>query len=257
MRTVFALFLICTGVLFAKFEEGTIHFKLKTSQAEGTMELKASPEASRTRLDIKAEQGIKMQLDFLMRHKEPNLVYQMNPGSKSYSVLDLSKMPQGSGDTDPKKIKVKKLGEEKVLGYKTSHVMVETPDQTSELWITKDIDLYETLTNIMKANPSGGEQVAIFKALEKEGLQGFPLKSITQAGEEKILLEVTKIDAGKLPKNTFEIPKDYKKAESNQIMMEQMMNPENMKALQKMMEENMTPAQREALEKMMREQGAQ
>jgi hypothetical protein len=237
-------------IVSAGFKEGLIVFKITHSQGSGTMEFRASEKASRTLLKM-TQMQMTINMDFLIKHDNPNIIYQINEDAKSYSVMDLSKLPQlKSGEGSKKDYKVTKLGEEKLLGYKTVHVMVEGENLKEEMWVSKEIDLYKVMKKIQSANQQSAGQLDAYKALEKKGMEGFPLKSISYHGKEKIVTEITKLEKKKFPKSIFNIPADYKKTEGMGNMLD-MGSMQDLQNLQEMMQQNMTPEQIEQLNKMM------
>jgi hypothetical protein len=166
--------------------------------------------------------------------------------------MDISQMPQLIQEQEKKSdFTVKKLGTEKILGYQTSHVRVESKEQKMEMWISKEFEVYKKLKDLMSANPQAAGQMSAFEALKEKDLHGFPLKTVVYHGKEKTEMKAVKIEEKKYPQDLFSIPQGYTKTEGFGNMLGQMGSPQNMEAMKEMMEKNMTPEQLEELRKMM------
>ncbi|MBF0433143.1 MAG: DUF4412 domain-containing protein [Fibrobacteria bacterium] len=237
---------VCAG-----FSEGLILFKLHNPQGAGTIELKISKNATRTKMNI-TQMQMNVEMDMLVKHDNPNIVFQINDKNKSFSKMDLSKYQQQASDKKGlEDFKIKKLGTENILGYKSEHVLLEKEGQKIEMWVTKEIEVYEILKKIQSANKQATEQIEAFKALEKKGLAGFPMKTITYHNNQKMEMEVVKIEAKTFPASIFTVPENYKETSGMAGMMGQLGSQQNMQAIQEMMQKNMTPEKMEEMKKMM------
>ncbi len=248
-------FLLLSTVCYGKFSEGQIEMSINNAMGKGDLVLKVSPKAARYSVNMNAA-GMKITMAFLVKYDKPNVVYQLDDANKTYSIMDLSQL----GAKEPKKavktsVKVTKLGTETLLGYKTTHVKVESNGNISEMWVTKEIGLYEMMKKIMKSSKGAKEQYNMYLAMEKKGYTGFPLKSIYGSGEQKITTLVTKVEKKKWPAHFFEIPKGYKKTEGAGSIMNQLGSGQNMEALKKMIQKNMTPEQMKQMQEMMKKMG--
>ncbi|MFC1585879.1 DUF4412 domain-containing protein [Fibrobacterota bacterium] len=256
MTTLF-LTALCLQSVSAGFKQGFIQFKLANPQGSGVVELKISEKA--TRSTIKMDQlQMKISMDFLIMHDNPNLIYQINDESKTYSVMDLSHIQSQAEKSPPAQdIVVKKLGEENILGYKTTHVRVIQDGQEVDMWVSKDIEVYSVLKKLQAANSQASSQLEAYKALEKKGLEGFPMKTVINHKGTKTTMEVVKLEEKSFPQNTFKVPNGYTQTQGFGNILEGLSSPENMQALQKMMQENLTPEKIEELKKMMEKAGQQ
>ncbi len=268
--TLFAL-LLSAGPVLAEFE-GVLEMKMTMAAKDGegggggTMNVAVAKAGTRSEMNMQmGPMTVKMVM--LQKNATPDLLYQINDGSKTYSEIDLAKMRELAGQQpDTHKYTVEKLGQETILGYKTQHVMVKDKTAeadagvTTELWTAKDLLDYETFSKLQARRGKAAGQEALVKALKDAGVDGLPLKYImTTADGSKVTMEVVKADKKSLPATTFEIPEGYTKAEGGMMgMMGGMSGPQADEARKKMGEamKNMTPEQREMIEKMMKRRQA-
>ncbi len=244
-KAAFLFLFVFSLSAFPNFTEGTIKMNMKTAQGDGNIDLKISKEAVLSIVNMGLGQ-LRMEMEFLIKMDELSKIIQIDRGMKTYRVIET---PESGAGEDPGQMEVKKLGTKKILGYDCNHISVTGKGFKSELWVSKDIDLYGTLKKIQALNKSSSNQQAIFKALEDKKLEGFPLKMWWQDNQgQKVDFSVTEIKKEKHPSSLFEIPKDFKKTENNPVM-----SPQNIQNLKQMFE-NLSPEQQEAIRKMMQGQ---
>lgn len=256
---------VAASTAFAQFE-GNLEMKVSTtdgegnSQTSGTMKMAVSKAGARTEMNM-AMGGMTMNMVMLFKTDNPNVLYKINDANKSYMEINLAKMREmAPRQQNEDKVTVTKLGEEKLLGYKTQHVLVVQGEMTNEMWTAKDFMDFATYS---KLQPAGARKKAsseaLTKALKDAGADGMPLKSVTPTGDGgKATMEVVKADKQSLPAATFEIPAGYTKSAGGMMdMMGGMSGPkadEAHKAMEDAMK-NMTPEQREMMEKAMKAHG--
>jgi hypothetical protein len=271
---LYALLLSATPAL-ADFE-GVLEMKMTMGAkgAEGggggTMSVSVATAGIRSEMDMKMG-AMEMKMVMLQKNANPDLIYQINDGSKTYTEIDLTKMRGLTGQpaTAPE-YSVETLGQETILGYQTKHVLVKEKGaeagagMTTELWTAKDLLDYETFSKLQARRGKAAGQEALVKALKDAGADGLPLKSIaTMPDGAKVTMEVVKVDKKSLAASTFEIPAGYTKTEGGMMgMMGGMSGPGEDDAKKKMAEaqekmqealKNMSPEQREMIEKMMKQ----
>ena len=135
--------------------------------------------------------------------KDKNQSYQLDRANKTYTVMNASK------SSDDAKVEVTKTSETmKVLNYNCTKYLIKVSKNekttTQVCWATteiKDID-FSGLTN----QRMGGNGNAMFY----KDVEGVPLKMEVEQPEGKVTMEVTDILKGKLDKNDFSIPSDFK-----------------------------------------------
>jgi hypothetical protein len=270
MKNTFSLailaLLVATVPGRAEFE-GVLEMKMSiadsagASQGGGTMKVAVAKAGARSEANMQMAQ-MTMKMVTLFKNDEPNTLYLLNDASKTYSVMDLARMQAMTGSSQPEETYVvKKLGEEKLLGYKTVHVLVTGSNQsTNEMWNAKDFLDYETFSKLQSRAGKSAKSENLNKALKEAGAEGMPLKFVQLASDgTRTTMEVLKADRQSLPASTFEIPAGYTRSAGG--MMNALSGPQadEMKAkmdeAKKRMDEamkNMTPEQREMMEKMMK-----
>ncbi len=268
MKNLLFLATLLCGLSFsasAQFE-GEVQMKITAKDGGGTMTMFISKHAVKTEMNLSAEK-MKMQMASLMKMDNPNIIYLINDKSKSYSEIDLKEMEKmAQGMTRPKETyKVQKLGKEKILGYDCDHILVSDSDSEMEMWIAKGIMDYDTFKKFNQSQQDNGLE----KALKDAGVLGMPLKQIVGKGTAaESTMEVVKINRGKLPAATFDIPKGYKKTEGglmgagmdmmpdeNKAQLRESlknMSPEEKKQMKEALK-NMSPEQRKMMEQMLNE----
>ncbi len=211
LRTLTLSLLLGTAA-FAQFE-GNLDIKLSMEAGGGDLKLQVSKPGTRIDMTINAHplpQPIRMTL--LMRADQPSKAYMLNDQQKTFSEINLEEAAKMSSSEPGKPYTVKVGAKEKILGYNATHVTLTRPNEKVEMWITKDLDVYKVFKQLQSVNPQMGGEAELFQALEKAGLQGFPLKSQIVREGETVTMETRKVEKKALPASLFEIPKDYKKA---------------------------------------------
>jgi hypothetical protein len=265
---------------FAQFE-GQLEMKMTLTDKDGgslgggTMNIAIAKAGVRSEMNMqRGPMGIKMVM--LKKTDTLDKVYNINDAARTYSEVDLTKVRSLAGQQQQPTTDytVEKLGEEKLLGYTTQHVLVKPKNATAEagqaieMWTAKDFMDYETFSRLQSHHGRASSQEGMAKALKDAGAEGMPLRSVSTAPDgAKSTMEVVKAEKKSLPASTFEIPAGYTKSEGGIMeMMGNMTGPqaeENRKKMEesnKKMNEalkNMTPEQRQMFENMMKQRGAQ
>jgi hypothetical protein len=254
-----ALVILSTSVsAFADFE-GVVEMKLSITDKAGStvgggsMNLAISKAGSRMEMNMQAPMAMK--LVRLTKTDSPDKVYQIDDAGRTYSEADVSKNAETTKlNEDKEPWTVKKLGEEKILGYKTQHVMVTHQQETRELWTSKDLIDYSTYSRLQASRGRMGGEEGMLKALKDAGADGMPLKAVVSLAEMKTTAEIVKVDKKSLPPATFEIPAVYTKTTGDYRGFSS--SDPRLRNARKQMDEalkNMTPEQREMFEKAMKQ----
>jgi hypothetical protein len=137
-----------------------------------------------------------------------DVVYMINDKDKTYSEVKKSE-----SNDDNKTYEVKKLGEEKVNGYKCVHALVTEGKETHEVWNTKDIADYAKYSEGMKNNRRLGSAKRE-QALKDAGCDGLPVKTVHKGNEREgdMTMELVKLEKKNFSKSDFEIPAGYTKS---------------------------------------------
>jgi len=154
-----------------------------------------------------------MNMVTLCKAETPDLLYRINDQAKTYSEIDLSQggsIPPQRQDAET--YQIKRLGEEKLLGYKTMHLLISYKNASNEVWATKELLDSTSFDRLLTRPGKSGAEELMSKALKDAGVDGMPLKSILWAEDgSKTTMEAVKIEKKTLPGWTFEIPAGYEK----------------------------------------------
>jgi len=234
------LLVLCTAALPALAFEGVIDTKMTVSgkemQMTGTGTITIKGLNYRMDMDMNAPTGA-TRMTSVVRADQPGITYLFNDRSKTYQKLDASK--EGS-DADWAKWKVKRLGKETVAGRTTEHVQLQKDDNSDAMEVWVDTQLVSA-SDIAKSFSRGGGN-GWWKALEKAGLAGVPLKFVAHGkdGKEQAVWEATKVTAKSVPSSTFDVPAGYTEGQGGFGAMGggamNKLTPEQQKQLQEMME---------------------
>ena len=267
--------LVSAAPVLAQFE-GVLEMKTTMAGSDGegagggTMKMAVGKPGVRMELNTKAG-PMSINWVMLVKSDTPNVLYRIDDAKKTYTELDVTNAQAMAGQKDGSSTyTVEKLGEEKIMGYTTQHVLLKEKNplkakgMTSEMWIATGFADYELLSKVRGG--AGGDK-GIAKALKDAGADGLPLKSIyTTSNGGSIKTEVVKIEKQSLPSSTFEIPAGYTKTEGGIMGMMGGVSGQGAEeagkkmtdAQEKMQEalKNMSPEQRQMIEKMMKQRQA-
>ena len=186
--------------------------------------------------------GIPFQMTMLWRADEPSVTYLLNDEAKAYMKHDISQVKAAEGDTP----KVEKLGRTTFLGHSVERVKVTFNNgKASELWI--DTSLHFPSAALAAFAQQQGEKNSSWRALEKAGVLGIPLKELNGASG----WEATSVEKKSVPKAMFQIPADFHEAKDPLDLA----SPGQQAALKKQRDDalkNMTPEQRAKYEELMK-----
>lgn len=262
MKRLLPASLILLSALFSAHAdfEGTLEMKLTmttedgTAVGGGTMNLSVGKPGSRMEMNMQSPMPMKMTM--ITRTDAPDKVLQLNDNARTYTEVNVAKdtnTPASTSDKGP--WNVKKLGEEKLLGYKTQHVLVTHGQETWELWTSKDLIDYATYRKLQSSRGRMGGDEHMVKALKDADADGMPMKAIVKQGEMKSTIEVVKADKKSLPASTFEVPVGYTKTSGGVPNFGRSADPRMNDAIRRRDEalKSLTPEQRELYEKMMKQ----
>jgi hypothetical protein len=181
-------------------------------------------------------------LTMVWQASDPNNFYLLNPANQTYLKHDISKVQNAAGATEGPK--VEKLGPATFLGHSVQKAKVTfSGGRTQELWV--DTSLHFPASALALFGQERGSQNSPWKALEKAGINGIPLKDIDAEGKSG--WEATNVEKKSLPASLFQIPPGYHEAKSALDML-----PAEQQAALKAKMDAMTPEQRAKLEEAMK-----
>ncbi|MBA3664263.1 MAG: DUF4412 domain-containing protein [Bacteroidetes bacterium] len=234
-KIVFAAIAICFAAITGAQNGAHMEYKITSSNGtSGTVKMNYSEYGSLMDFNMVIPQmpGGGMQMKHLTQKSNPDVVYSLNDKDKTYSE---QKTKEAASD-DSKTYTVKKLGEEKVNGYKCVHAMVTEGKESHEVWNTKDIAEYEKYSESFRSNKKLGSQKRE-QALKDAGCDGMPVKTVHKGNEREgdMTMELVKYEKKNFSKGDFEIPVGFTKGGSSA-------SPAGMKSAEDI--RNMTPEER-------------
>ena len=254
MRLVaLCLTLVASSALAADFE-GILTGKPTRSDATqpGLESMKMYLSPAGWRMEATGEAGKKgakgdsgetpFRMTVLWRAADPGVTYILNDDSKAYMKHDISKEKEAVAEPP----KVEKLGKITFLGRSVERVKVTHKDHSQELWV--DTSLKFPAAALAALNREQGGRSS-WRALEKAGVAGIPLKEVNADGTSG--WEATSVERKSLPASMFQVPAGFHQATDPLDMAppgkQAELKKERDEALQKM-----SPEQRQKLEEMMK-----
>jgi hypothetical protein len=174
------LLLVIALVLFAMnsyAKEGLyIEFKMTSKSVNGTSRTYSSDGDSRTESKMTASYNGSdkpMVMTVLKLHNDPNAVYSLNETDKTYTVIDVSKVPNKDEQAE---YEITVLGKERVNNYNCTHVKAVNKNtrHEMELWLSKDITQYERYASIKNKYIASN----LYKQLREKGAEGFVVRLV-------------------------------------------------------------------------------
>lgn len=183
-----------------------------TKGAAGSMKINYSEYGSASEFSMNMPQmpGGSMVTKGLVQKSNPEIVYIIDDKNKTYSSYNNS--GQGESKEDTKTYVVKKIGEEKVNGYKCIHALVTEDNETHEVWNTKDMADFNKYSEALATNKKMGSSKRD-KALKDAGCDGLPVKMTHKNKDGDMTMELVKFEKKSFSKSDFELPAGYTKNE--------------------------------------------
>jgi hypothetical protein len=179
-------------------------------------------------------------ITMLWQSTDPNNFYLLNPANLTYLKHDITKVQQTAATEVPK---VEKLGTGTFLGRNVQKVKVTYPGgRSQELWV--DNSLHFPASALALFGQERGSSHSPWKALEKAGVTGIPLKDLDNDGTAG--WEATSVEKKSLGAALFQIPPGYHEAKSALEML-----PPAQQAAIKARLDAMTPEQRAKMQEAM------
>ena len=198
------LALLSCSVTTAKTFEGIVHFQLTSGKRTTEMQYAIKGDRMLTNMSLDAKHSSSGLYD-----SKTGEMFVFMPEQKMYMVF--GGMDRMVKNATPTNATIEETGRiETIAGYKCSEYIIKDKDSTSELWATKGLGRFVSLTDVQKSrgkNP-GWAQVLVDKEL-------FPLRTINKNRSGRVVakMEATKVEAKELDPEMFEIPADYQRLE--------------------------------------------
>ncbi|MGQ9806316.1 MAG: DUF4412 domain-containing protein [Chlorobiales bacterium] len=200
-----ALLLLCTAPLVAQSFEGVISFQIQSDQKSGELELLLSPKGIRA--EFKGQSDITM----LMSHDSADAV-ELNVKTRTYREIDLQEQRRLSASIGKlEKFEVEKFGKEKVLNVACHHFKLKSPKRTIEVWAAESLVDSSVLARVGDVGVLIGISPNAIEVMEKEHLNGFPLKVIATDPSGSARIEAKRMTRKSFKASLFEVPKSFQK----------------------------------------------
>ncbi|MFQ3607133.1 MAG: DUF4412 domain-containing protein [Chloroherpetonaceae bacterium] len=199
--------LLSTMSVVAQSFEGAISFHIQSEQQNGELELLISQKG------IRAEFKGKPAFTVLMTCDGTNAV-ELNSKTKTYREIDLQDQRRLSASVGKlEKFEVEKFGKEKILNVACHHFKLKSPKRTIEVWAAESLVDSTVLARVGDVGVLIGISPNAIEAMQKENLNGFPLKVVVTEAAGIARIEVKQMVRKSLKSSLFEVPKSYQVAE--------------------------------------------
>lgn len=203
-----SLFLLWAAPMLAQSFEGAMFFQVQSDQQSDELELQLSPKGIRA--EFKGQNGTVM----LMRYDNAD-AFALNTKTKTYREIDLQEQRRLSASIGKlEKFEVEKFGKEKVLNVACHHFKLKSPKRTIEVWAAESLVDSSVLARVGDVGVLIGISTNAIEVMEKEHLNGFPLKVIAEGSSGSARIEAKRIVRKEFKSSLFEVPKSYRKEET-------------------------------------------
>jgi len=201
--------LCCASSLLAQSFEGAITFQIYSDKQQGELELLLSPKG------IRAE--VKGQNTFTMLIKRDGTdAIELNPKTKTYRDIDLQEQRRLSASIGKlEKFEVEKFGKEPVLNVMCHHFKLKSAKRTLEVWAAESLVDSTLLARLADVGALIGLSSNAVEVMQKENLNGFPLKVIANEPAGNARIEAKQIVRKSFKSSLFDVPKSYRKEENH------------------------------------------
>jgi hypothetical protein len=142
------------------------------------------------------------------------MMYQLNPGNKTYTEINMMSMMDDKMKEIAKDIQVTPTNEtKKIAGYKCKKYNVTVMGVTSEHWLSKKVKGYKEFRKMSKEMEKSFKKNPRLRQMSMAGIsskEGFPVKTVTTVMGMTTTTTLKKIEKKSLSKNLFKVPKGYK-----------------------------------------------
>jgi len=263
-----AALLAGSGAARAQFE-GVADFKITTNTSKGEsmpglgkiyvapgayrMELETDVSAvSRGKASHAADAPQKIKMTLFGKASDPDHLTMIDDAGKTYSVWDLKKVRQDSGDLPKQTFEVKKLGTDTVAGVSCQKAELISSTGTSfEVCVAKEFPVSsDWLAAVGRRQREGTSWLA---ALRENGLVGFPVRFVVRkkgSTDPLTTMVMTRLEKGPVSAALFEVPAGYRETDfaMGGLSPEQRKAVEDARARMKERIEKMTPEERQRYE---------
>ncbi len=201
---LFILFLFFAAPAPTQSFEGVISFHIQSEQQNGELELLLSQKG------IRAEFKGKPAFTMLITRDGTN-AFELNSKTKTYREVDLQDQRRLSASVGKlEKFEVEKFDKEKILNVACHHFKLKSPKRTIEVWAAESLVDSTVLARVADIGVIIGISPNAIEAMQKENLNGFPLKLIVTEPSGVARIEAKSIQRKSFKSSLFEVPKSYR-----------------------------------------------
>ncbi|HWR02027.1 MAG TPA: DUF4412 domain-containing protein [Chlorobaculum sp.] len=180
----------------------TYLFGQKNQRMDMTMKLDKIPEPLKTTV--------------ITRSSKPDEATIVNHRNKTWSVVSLRTAAENATLIDfDNNYRFSRVGPETVKGYQCEHIQLFSSTEKLDLWMSKGLADFSTFRLLQSQNPRLSN-TALAKTLEKNGIEGFPVRIIQKNDNGLYTMELTSISKKSVPEFRFVVPARYTKTEAGQ-----------------------------------------
>lgn len=196
------LLLFATSLMAQPFE-GAIFFQIQSDQQNAELELLLSPKGIRA--EFKGQKHITM----LMLHNATDAI-ELNAKTKTYREIDVQEQRRLSASMGKlEKFEIEKFNKEKFLNVNCHHFKLKSARRTIEIWAAESLVDSTVLARVVDVGAIIGISPNAVEVMQKENLNGFPLKVIVTESAGSMFIEAKRIVKKSFKASLFEVPKSY------------------------------------------------
>jgi hypothetical protein len=188
-------------------------FTLKITSSrgmQGTVKIFYDTPGTRSEVDASMNSGFSIRKVSVIKKAEPNMVYQLDEKTKTYSTVEVS----NAADNPSEPATATLLGSDSLNGFMCKHIRVKQGNRNWEIWNTTAVAEYASLSGVMNRQRYIGNH-GLHDALKTIHAEGFPVKIILTDKEGTTTTELVETKKQKLDPSLFEVPPGYTKAAYN------------------------------------------
>ncbi|NTW51068.1 MAG: DUF4412 domain-containing protein [Chlorobiaceae bacterium] len=180
----------------------TYLFGQRNQRMDMTMKLDKIPEPLKTTV--------------ITRSAKPDEATIVNHRNRTWSIVNLRTAAEAATLIDfDNNYRFSRVGTETIKGYQCEHVQLFSSTEKLDLWISRGLADFSTFRLLQSQNPRLSN-TALSRTLEKNGIEGFPVRIIQKNDNGLYVMELTGISTKSVPEFKFVVPARYTKTQPEQ-----------------------------------------
>jgi hypothetical protein len=170
----------------------------------------------------------------ITRSSRPDEATIVNHRARTWSTVNLRSAAESATLLDfDSNYSFSRVGTETVKGYRCEHVQLTSSTEKLDLWISKGLADFSTFRILQSQNPRLSN-TSLSRTLEKNGIEGFPVKIVQKNDNGLYIMELTAVSARPVPDSRFSVPAGYAKTEAGQPALDSRQKEHLRKLMEKM-----------------------